>query len=46
MLIVKAARRRDIDLASRLVVDQIFEASDRVRAQLRSTPTAQKGKSA
>jgi DNA-binding GntR family transcriptional regulator len=46
MLIVKAARRRDIDLASQLVVDQIFEASDRVCAQLRSMATTQKGKSA
>jgi DNA-binding GntR family transcriptional regulator len=46
MLILEAARHRDINRASRLVVDQIFAASDRVRAQLRLMATTQKGKSA
>jgi DNA-binding GntR family transcriptional regulator len=46
MLILQAAGRRDINRASQLVVDQIFAASDRVRAQLRSMPTVQKGKPA
>ncbi len=35
MLIVKGVRDRDIDYACQLIVEQIFEASDRVREQLR-----------
>jgi DNA-binding GntR family transcriptional regulator len=46
MLIVDAVRAGDADRACRLVVDQIFEASDRVRARLRAMGEKQQGQQA
>lgn len=45
LTIVEAIRAKDFDKAVRLVRDQIFEASDRVRGVLRSLNTTENGQS-